>query len=236
MSQPADQQQSLRWHLAFSRQLIVIVVSLLLGVVSGVAVAWDIARKGPTFTERRAPARWSSASGPAWLYLREESFGAVRLRGQFASSWAAGTRAATGIEPPPPWSAMAHINDQDPTQKTLREEAFGWPQPMLMSQIVSTPGRVGPINAIDLGPHPTCWGERLYLPKHPIWRGLVVNAIFYGCLWWIALGLLMVLWPWLRGVSTSLRQLRGRCPNCAYDLRGRFDAGCSECGWRRHNR
>jgi tRNA(Ile2) C34 agmatinyltransferase TiaS len=29
------------------------------------------------------------------------------------------------------------------------------------------------------------------------------------------------------------RRRSGRCPRCSYDLRGKLDHGCPECGWRR---
>ena len=32
-----------------------------------------------------------------------------------------------------------------------------------------------------------------------------------------------------------IRMDEGRCPNCKYDLQGRFDDGCSECGWGRES-
>ena len=31
----------------------------------------------------------------------------------------------------------------------------------------------------------------------------------------------------------AIRRTRGRCPRCGYNLRGEFDDGCPECGWNR---
>jgi hypothetical protein len=235
VNQEADAPEQIRWRAALAKQVIIVFACIVLGGVSSVLVAWDIARKGPDFADRRSGVRWSSAEGPAWLYQREESLGAVRVRGQFASAWAAGRRASVAVEAPPAWSTMSQRPEDDPVLRSRREEAFGWPQPALMSEIIQPqPGFVVQvIDAIDLGPHPRQWGVRLYLPTRPIWRGMIVNTIFYGCLWWIALSLLIAASGMLRALPAALRRRRGRCPRCGYDLRGRFDEGCSECGWRR---
>ncbi len=71
-------------------------------------------------------------------------------------------------------------------------------------------------------------------------------------LWWGTLGngavALVVLWPvWLllgdvrrtmRSVKRSRALQRGRCPGCAYDIRGQTLARCPECGgqWLPHER
>jgi hypothetical protein len=67
---------------------------------------------------------------------------------------------------------------------------------------------------------------RVLLPKRVLWRGVILDTLFYSVL----IGLLLI------GASQGrarLRRARGRCPNCAYDLRGRLDEGCPECGWNR---
>jgi len=67
---------------------------------------------------------------------------------------------------------------------------------------------------------------RVLLPKRVLWRGLILDTLFYAVL----IGLLLV------GASQGrarLRKARDRCPKCAYDLRGDLDTGCPECGWNR---
>ncbi len=65
-----------------------------------------------------------------------------------------------------------------------------------------------------------------YLCYLPIPRGLIVNTIFWAGAWWIA----------LFGLTTFKRRRRlrrGRCANCAYDLRGiptTTSPTCPECG------
>ena len=60
------------------------------------------------------------------------------------------------------------------------------------------------------------------LPLRPIWRGFAANTVFYTLLLWL---LLVARRQWWR--------IRGRCPKCAYDLRGNPHSGCPECGWHR---
>ncbi len=64
------------------------------------------------------------------------------------------------------------------------------------------------------------------LPLRPIWPGFAVNTAFYA----------VILWLLLRGpfaLRRYVRWKRGHCIKCGYDLRGKFDAGCPECGWNR---
>jgi len=70
------------------------------------------------------------------------------------------------------------------------------------------------------------WLGRVLLPNRLLWRGVMLDTLFYSVL----IGLLLV--GAFEG-RARLRRARGRCPKCAYDLRGRLDEGCPECGWRR---
>lgn len=64
------------------------------------------------------------------------------------------------------------------------------------------------------------------LPLHPIWPGFAINTIFYSAILW-----LLILAPFT--ARQMIRRKRGRCIKCGYDLRGRSEGGCSECGWGR---
>ncbi len=63
-------------------------------------------------------------------------------------------------------------------------------------------------------------------PNRVICSGLIVNELFYGAV------IVLSFVGWIQGRRASRRR-RGRCPQCAYDLRGEFSAGCPECGWQR---
>ena len=69
---------------------------------------------------------------------------------------------------------------------------------------------------------------RRSLPLDPVLGGFAFNTVFYAVL------LAMMMY----GPKTARRVIwvrRGGCPECGYDLRGEFSAGCSECGWRRED-
>jgi hypothetical protein len=60
----------------------------------------------------------------------------------------------------------------------------------------------------------------------PMWPGFAINTLFYAIILW-----LLIPGPFV--LRRVIRLRRGRCPKCGYDLRGKHDAGCSECGWNR---
>ena len=64
------------------------------------------------------------------------------------------------------------------------------------------------------------------LPLRPIWPSFAINTIFYAVLVWC-----VTLVPFT--ARRFIRNRRGHCIKCGYDLRGDSSAGCPECGWRR---
>ncbi len=83
------------------------------------------------------------------------------------------------------------------------------------------------IDAAALAGKPAVWphAERLWLPYHPVWSGLIINTVFYAILAFLFASL-------IRSVMHARRMHRGRCPYCAYELGFNFSDGCPECGWR----
>ena len=61
------------------------------------------------------------------------------------------------------------------------------------------------------------------LPYLPVWRGLIVNTVFYGAMFW----LMFASWPVGRRI---IRSRRGLCLWCGYDLHGTEHDRCPECG------
>ncbi len=61
------------------------------------------------------------------------------------------------------------------------------------------------------------------LPIKPIWPGFAINTIFYAVILW-ALGYAPV------KLRSFVRDRRGMCPSCGYDLRHVDHAVCPECG------
>lgn len=64
------------------------------------------------------------------------------------------------------------------------------------------------------------------IPLQPIPVGIVVNTLFWGVLWFTFVVA-------ARRIRGRLRGSRGRCHRCAYDLQGKLERGCPECGWQR---
>jgi len=69
-------------------------------------------------------------------------------------------------------------------------------------------------------------------PICPIWPGFVIDLLFYAAIWFgVFFG--------FTSTKRFIRVRRGRCPRCGYNLRGArveppaISAGCPECGWNR---
>jgi hypothetical protein len=144
----------------------------------------------------------------------------------------------------PSWSVLrnrATCGELDQTRAADR--AFGWPALSLQTSFVAQQISGGAVTIqwiggipmregepMDFGargrgmaPHP---GEPKALPLRPIWPGFLIDILIYAAIW---AGLFF-------GFTSAKRFIRtrcGRCPRCAYDLRGDLAAGCSECGWNR---
>ena len=67
-----------------------------------------------------------------------------------------------------------------------------------------------------------------FIPYRPIWPGFALNTVFYAAILRIPFA------PFV--LRRILRQRRGACLQCGYDLRGSVGAGCPECGWRREEK
>lgn len=123
----------------------------------------------------------------------------------------------------------------------VMEDQRGWPMRALKWQAVApryeTNERAGHEDAdvyksrwaIEFPPMDQQRGglaELRALPLMPVWSGLIIDTALFAGVWWIVL-----VSP--RLVRASLRRRCGRCPACAYDLRGDLPGGCPECGWGR---
>jgi len=149
----------------------------------------------------------------------------------------------------PSWSGLAEPLPPLPTGMPRPEdravEAHGWPllafwspRPPGASGVTAPASTVGvsylgspgstytPLVTLPAGNAP--WQP--VMPLRPIWRGLCIDALLYGCVAWVLLWLLTRPRRFLREVS---RVKRGCCVECGYDLGYDFQRGCPECGWRR---
>ena len=101
----------------------------------------------------------------------------------------------------------------------ISDDGFEWAIPLDLKNKLSraTTSRTG--SSRDIKP-------AKLLPLRPMWPGFAINTVLYS----LALLVSYSLW-WLS--RRFIRNLRGRCLKCGYDLRGKLTSGCSECGWRR---
>jgi hypothetical protein len=130
--------------------------------------------------------------------------------------------------------------------RSLHEEAWGWPLRALYSRTwladdpTGLPDNVESSNGVVIRNQVATAGfltggrnvrittgrDVRILPLAPVWSGLIGNSAAFAAAWW------MLLVGFSRARSL-MRTRRGRCPKCAYDLRGDLRAGCPECGWNR---
>lgn len=95
-------------------------------------------------------------------------------------------------------------------KQARRPILYGLPAPCLAS-----------IKTLDVSTAKPNSATRRFLPTTPIYRGLLLNTIFYAALWAVALVLVPSLIRWLRARN-------GGCPSCGYDTTGL--STCPECG------
>ena len=213
------------------RFLFTIMLSLFLGAVVNVAVAWGCAA-------------WPRSGRLQW-YLHEDHV-STRERSWLARSgcvprddyhWERSSLKLTGLtetlvleEWDMPWR-------RGPGRICARMMSAGWPMRAFSG------GDLSP----RYDPSTGDWGERRLrgavrlgytsspgqphlaglLPLRPICPEFLVNTLFYAGLLW-----LLIPGPFL--MRRHIRRRRGRCVKCGYDLRGALPgAGCPECGWRR---
>ena len=127
----------------------------------------------------------------------------------------------------------------------LAELRAGWPASALKGKVLHVhASRSGIPKAVKyhsgLATLPDALVERWHasaVPVTAIASGFLIDTLFYSVLWFgffFGFG----------AMKRALRTRRGRCPNCAYDLRGGTPQagrlchriqGCPECGWNRND-
>jgi hypothetical protein len=127
----------------------------------------------------------------------------------------------------------------------IAEERRGFPLPAVRCRIegtMKTPAQrhgngsvydvVGgaPVNFDALTSQTVSLATARVLPLRPLWTGLLANTAVYGAAWF---GVIVALGSMSSASKRAARVRRGKCPKCAYDLRGEMSGGCPECGWNR---
>lgn len=211
----------------------------------GPSVVWSIqfdpAQQSPQVGEQqwhfKCDSRIGAAAAVSWTDRTQAIAaprGMIALAGapwqQHVWKWSG---AKPDVDSPPWWSVPERCSNwRDPPDGFAfhLEGAYGWPLPLLgwTERISVVPSQTG--SAMFGGFRRPQWLTKLcpgaVIPYRPIWRGLLVNALVFGTTWFVMIH--------GYGLSRSvIRRMRGRCPECGYDLRGSPSGGCAECGWRR---
>ncbi len=196
-----------------NRRLFTLALFLLLGAILNVAVAWG-------FSIRHTDGSGTEVAMATALHELQLQFGSSlkfqngSIHGRENNRLGFSGRSIDGIRAGSP-----------PALYSRFDFSAGWPARSLRGAALVQANQLKVVNA-TLAHRILRILPPSYLPLRPIWAGLSVNTIIYAGIVWVVLGLLKV----IRG---HIRELLLRCPECGYDLRGDFSAGCPECGWRR---
>lgn len=240
------------------RMIVTVVISLLAGALTTVAVAWVFA-----LVYDELPGSPTEATA-GWLPLDEPDgtrFASVSVAQKHAPGalwvtvhtwgWSGRSGAVPAADRARQYQPAASLPMEECRASVVESlrgqfgnvqsrpiiEARGWPMHALwcmpIEQSASGPPAPTPLTAtcgIAL-PLAEPYGAPLRLrtlPLRPLWTGFLINTAVYACAW-------LVLVLGFTRTRRFIRRRRGRCPLCAYRLAD-ADIGCSECGWGRGER
>ncbi len=221
---------------AVKRWTLRIILCMILGAITTVAVAWGIvATFNPidenlvadgysSFGEASAAFGWrlqvTSGTGRATVLSVMGAYMAPNLVNEKLLQMPAAESVA------PAWSAARSRPPESPIQKRTIERANGWPILALHGEITTTNALTVTDSSAAVVIEGNPWYRSRILSLRPIWPGFLIDTLFYTAIWFgVFLG--------FTSAKRYIRAKRGRCPRCGYDLRGALDHGCSECGWNR---
>lgn len=210
------------------RRIRTIIIFLLAGAVTTVAVAWACAAwvslVGSTGGARAAPMQ-----GRLWRVVFDcRALGAERLilLGS-AGPWIGGEPPVVDEEHLLPAWARRTPPEIDQHAVWLHD-GRGLPFHSMHcefvlrgSELKTLLGGIELPRSLIQGPDPTLLWRAL--PLWPIWAGFAADSVFYAAMLWLPL-------RGLRAVRRFMRLNRGMCLVCGYDLRGDRSRACPECG------
>ena len=198
-----------------SRCLIKVLVCLVLGGVTTVAVAWGCAMWSPTTREARvadSPYRDLVGFGytlrRAMVQRQYREIAGVTVDGRLIMEGNYTLR--TTFVPDTiraGWPMRSCLGNADRLNETRR-----WTTRVIYPSLI-VPERWRLLSA------------RPRLPRQPIWPGFAINTAFYAAILW-----LLMFGPFT--ARRLIRRKRGHCIKCGYDLRGAEHEVCPECGVR----
>jgi hypothetical protein len=219
--------------------LIRIVVCLILGAVTTVAVAWGSSAIGEANTPAWTVAHRSEPLDPGLERVWTEHFGSAHfLTGAFEEE-----TLISAVELPTVtvWRARMLASRQFFLQSLPQDgvgatasmfiHAAGWPVASFRGEMIFGPS-IQMHDVLEFGD--------TRVPTGLLWPGFAIDTLFYAA---IGFGVFFG----FASAKRAIRRARGRCPQCGYDLRGHrhegtpgeprrhegLAAGCPECGWQR---
>lgn len=199
-------------------------VSMLLGAMLNLAVAWGFAWLN---AQRPSIAPFGSVHSFVdpepqfgWTVAQEHALGTTRVRRSESSHlipavsifFAPAPAWSMANDPPPPY----HISRSNQGRYYV-EYAYGFPFRSMRSDVVMAANvRIFIVSSgVLIGPEQSAM---MVLPLGVIVPGSLGNTAFYGAIVFLLLC-----------IRPLKRRLRGGCTRCGYDLRG-SDSACPECG------
>ena len=218
-------------HSPLRRWTVQLALAVILGAMTTVAVAWvciELAEDGPGETvpispDNRQllidlyqrdklgdPPKWRSYGWRReWIQWKEVTRAETRFWESFGYRYSGHVAIVpyTCFMPTGESDRTIRIGLTDTAQMWQREACF----PMLCFSQYLTAGH---------------WPDDHELLYHPIVSATLINTPIFAVPWFF-----LLFAPGI--IRRTLREKRGRCPTCGYNLRGEFGDGCSECGWNR---
>lgn len=231
------------------RAVILVLIALVLGAMTTIAIAWGIASSRPNGSGAMG---WGSGvlfetggilCGGSERRLRGQWFFALDgttnagTADQFRASHSQlGTQVRTA-ESIPTWVRLPSVSESTPRSRQFCSNAYGWPLLSLHGTVLEAtrPSPTDPTAHMTMYEDYWVIGHRYdpgarTLPLGIIWPGFLINTFTFAAAWFV---LLFAAHRATSALITRRRLCRGTCPMCRYDLRGDFSSGCHECGWNR---
>ncbi len=226
-----------------NRRLLIVAVFLLAGAVVNVAVAW-VCAIGIDGTQGEPARGLVMVASESWQVTKLTRPGATVIISVRNKGLPQHREIHAGPSPDqliPPWAdqlvtpTQIFRSTEAPAGSRVFEfrilDARGWPMRSLwfesMSQFGEGQTQTNPTplpaqGALKISSAPPTVASPRVLPLRSIRRGFAVNTLFYAALLWLPFA------PF--ALRRLIRQRRGLCPACAYDLRHAEHKACPECG------
>jgi hypothetical protein len=212
-----------------------VIAYLLLGAVITTAVAWSCAYWGNYSGHWWSNEVWEQV-GDDVRFARKSEQGVIYM---YVSWWRPRAELRRVPDESPRGTPEALLPQWVPAPHEAPEAggrldhvwATGWPWPVLYYHKVE-PWQDEPLashirGGILISSTPRANRMQLqYFPLIPVWPWFYLSSAIIG-------GLLFGVQSLFRINRGIRRKMFGRCPRCAYDLRGDLKSGCPECGWNR---